>query len=176
MDAAGAVALDEQVADLLVDTDVGSTEPVDRLLRVPDDEEGPSSDGDASPIGLPGSGLQAPGRVWLRRADAARSLDRLEAGAGARRALLSCEQHQNLRLQRVRVLELVNEDVPESILEGASDGSTVAHEIARFEQQVQEIERAGSRLQVAVQIHTREELTLQEACEIGICRSLKRRE
>ena len=83
---------------------------------------------------------------------------------------------KNLRLQRIGVLELVDEDVPEPVLEGASDGSAVAHEIARFEQQVEEIERAGSRLQVAVQIHTREELTLQEAGEIGICRLLKRRE
>ena len=47
---ARAPCVDEQVADLLVDADVGAAEAVDALLRIADDEEGAGTEGERSPV------------------------------------------------------------------------------------------------------------------------------
>ena len=58
------------------------------------------------------------------------------------------EQQQDLRLQRIGVLELVDEDVREARVKPAADAGVAAHQVARLEQQVEEVERAGPRLQL----------------------------
>ena len=62
------------------------------------------------------------------------------------------EQQQDLRLQRIGVLELVDEDLLEARLEAAPDLRVVAHEVARAEQQIEEVERAAPGLQLVVAI------------------------
>ena len=54
------------------------------------------------------------------------------------------EQQQDLGLQRIGVLELVHEDPLEAGLEAAPHLGVVADEIARAEQQIEEVERAAS--------------------------------
>ena len=78
------------------------------------------------------------------------------------------EQQQDLGLQRIGVLELVDEDVLEARLEAPADAGVVAHEIARAEQQIEEVERAGARLQLVVPIDRAAQLLLQERGEIGV--------
>ena len=74
-------------------------------------------------------------------------------GTGVTRRQSSCsgsadgEQQQDLGLQRIGVLELVDEDVREARLEAAAHAGVAAHQVARLEQQIEEVERAGARLQ-----------------------------
>src|SRR5207253_1075472 len=57
------------------------------------------------------------------------------------------EEQENLRLQRVGVLELVDEDVREPALQLGTDRRVVADQVAGAEQQVDEVEAAGAALQ-----------------------------
>ena len=77
-----------RLADAAIDADVGAAEPVDRLLRVADDEQGTRPHRDVERIG----GRRGP---------------RLVGG----------ESQQQLRLQRIGVLELVDQQVAEPPLE-----------------------------------------------------------
>ena len=130
-DAASRRSADEPLADLAVDADVGAAEPVDRLLRIADDEQASGHRDDRAPVGLVG------------------------IGGG--------EQQQDLRLQRIGVLELVDEDVREARLEAAADGRVAADEIARLEEQIEKVERAGARLQLLVAVDRARQLLLQRA-------------
>ena len=57
------------------------------------------------------------------------------------------QQQQQLGLQRIGVLELVDEDPREARLEVPPHVRVVAHQIARAQQQIEEVERAVARLQ-----------------------------
>ena len=82
--------------------------------------------------------------------------------------VVSGEQQQNLGLQRIRVLKLVDEDPLEARLESLTDDRVVAHEIARTEEQIEEVERACPRLQLVVPIDRAAKVALQERGEIGV--------
>ena len=117
-----------------------------------------------------------------RDVGAAEAVDRLlriaddeeAAGDGRDRAPVGCggivggEQQQDLGLQRVGVLELVDEDVREALLEAAPHGSSLRDEVARLEQQVEEVERAGARLQLLVAVDGAHQLLLQRRGEVGV--------
>ena len=76
----------EPLTERVVDPDVGATEPIDRLLRIADDEQ---------------------------RARA----DRVAA------CVVAGQQQQQLRLKRIGVLELVDQDVTKPLLKRARTGA-----------------------------------------------------
>ena len=78
------------------------------------------------------------------------------------------EQQQDLGLQRIGVLELVDEDAREARLEAAPHAGVVAHQIARAEQQIEEVERAGARLELVVAVDRAAQLALQQRGEVGV--------
>ena len=61
--------------------------------------------------------------------------------------IVGCEQQQDFGLQRVGVLEFVDEDMGEALLQLGAHGGVVAHEVARGQQQIEKIEAAGALLQ-----------------------------
>ena len=56
------------------------------------------------------------------------------------------EQQQDLRLQRIGVLEFVDEDVADTVLQFGAHRGAVAHQVAGDQQQVHEVEHAGALL------------------------------
>ena len=77
------------------------------------------------------------------------------------------EQEQNLGLQRVGVLELVDEDALVDALQiGAR--AIVAQQVAGAEQQVHEIELAGAALFLLIEAHHFPEFVAQVGGEIGV--------
>ena len=79
------------------------------------------------------------------------------------------QQQQDLRLQRVGILEFVHEDVGEALLQVcAAPRASVAHEIARQHQQVDEIELAGAALELLVAVDHAPHLGAQRGRQIGI--------
>jgi hypothetical protein len=83
------------------------------------------------------------------------------------------EEEQQFRLQWIGILKLVDEDPPETTLEMTADLVVVLDEIARPHQQVEEIERAFSRLQRLVHVDARHQLLLQQCRQIRIGAELK---
>ena len=77
--------VNQQISNLIVETNIGTSEAVDRLLRITYDEQFARCWRDLAPV--------ADGRIRGR------------------------EQHQDFRLKWVGVLELINEDVSESLLQ-----------------------------------------------------------
>ncbi len=78
------------------------------------------------------------------------------------------EQQQDLGLQRIGVLELVDEDALEAALEALAHAPVVAHQVACDEQQIEKIERAVLRLHLAIALQRARELLLQERREVGV--------
>ena len=78
------------------------------------------------------------------------------------------EQQQDLRLERIGVLELVHEDPLEARLKPAAHLCVVAHEVARAEEQIEEVERAAAGLQLVVAIDGAAQLALEQGGEVGI--------
>jgi len=68
------------------------------------------------------------------------------------RGVVGGKQQEDLRLQRIGVLELVDEQVSEATLEVGAHGRDVAQEIARAHQQVDEVERAGIAFELFVTV------------------------
>ena len=132
----------EQLAYLAVRLDVGAAEPVNRLLRVADNEQLARNRSDRAPVAL----LRVVGR----------------------------EQQEDLRLQRIGILKFVDEDVAEPRLKRAPDACVAGEQIARAQQQVDEIERAGALLQSFVSRHNLAKLFAEERCEIGVGSGLER--
>ena len=62
---------------------------------------------------------------------------------------------QQLRLQRIGVLEFVDQDDAEAPAEFAAHFRVVADEVARLDQQVEEVERAGLLLPLFVALEAR---------------------
>jgi hypothetical protein len=77
------------------------------------------------------------------------------------------EQQQDLRLERVRVLELVDEDVRVAPLQVLAHRRVVAHQVAGAEQQIEEVEAAGAALQRLVALDHRPELVAEARREVG---------
>ena len=78
------------------------------------------------------------------------------------------QQQDDLRLQGVGVLELVDEDAGEAPLEVGADRVVVAHQIARLDQQVDEVEAAGVALEVAEGFDRRLQLVAQARGQMRI--------
>ena len=78
------------------------------------------------------------------------------------------EQQQDLRLDRIGVLELVDEDARELRLQVACARRVVRDQIARPGQQVGEVERAGRGLSCLVAVGRSRQLLLQQCGEIGV--------
>ncbi len=77
------------------------------------------------------------------------------------------EQQQDFRLQRIGILELVDEDMADALLQLGTHGGAVAHEIARDQQQVDEVEHPGALLGVFVVADDRPQLVAQKRREVG---------
>ena len=98
------------------------------------------------------AGLRQPARDPIEDADvgATETIDRLfriaddeqraVTNAGAI-AVLGREQQQELGLQRIGVLELVDEEHAKPLLESPPYARPVAHEIARLDQEIEKVER-----------------------------------
>ena len=67
------------------------------------------------------------------------------------------EEEDDLGLERVGVLELVHEDEAEVALEVVARGAVVAEHVARFDEQVDEVQRAAPVLGLAVAVEERAE-------------------
>src|SRR5579885_1777413 len=78
------------------------------------------------------------------------------------------QQEEQLHLERVRVLELVDEEVREAGLQLAADGGIVAHEVARAQQEVEEVEAAGARLERLVGCDHLPQRIAQPRGEVGL--------
>jgi hypothetical protein len=78
------------------------------------------------------------------------------------------EQEKQFRLQRVGILELVDEEATESPLKVRADLLAVAHEVPRSQEQIQEIERAVRGLQRFVAVKAPLQLVTKQRGEIGI--------
>ena len=118
---------DERVARLEEGRDVGPAEPVDRLLRVADEEEVPRLDRDLGPRALRRVGSVAP-------------VDRRE-------------RHRDVDLDRIRVLELVDEQPLVPAPEPGAGGRAVlgvAEQQAREHEQIVELELTGDPARVDV--------------------------
>src|SRR6185437_377380 len=82
-------------------------------------------------------------------------------------------QEQQLGLERIGVLELVDEDALESRLEAAPHVGVAANEVARAHEQVEEVERAFALLQRLVPIDARQQLGVEQRGEVRIRAPLK---
>src|SRR5262249_54114647 len=80
--------------------------------------------------------------------------------------VISREQHQNLGLQRVRVLKLIDKYAGESGLQLNSHRCAIAHHIARAQQQIQKVQTPGAFLQPSVLIKHRRKLVPQPRREV----------
>ena len=131
------------LADAVVDPDVGAAKAVDRLLRIADDEQRTAAD---------------------------REVERVPRVAGW---LVRRQHPQQVGLQRIGVLEFVHQDEAEPALKLVADVRHVAHEVARADQQIEEIERPGAHLSLLVAIDARLQLAVQQRGEIGVRRVAK---
>ncbi|MFN7977839.1 MAG: hypothetical protein U0P30_06855 [Vicinamibacterales bacterium] len=135
-----AALLLERLADGAIDADVGATEAIDRLLGVADDEE---------------------------RARPCSEIQVRHVGPGV---AIGRQAHQQLGLQWIGILELVDQQVAEALLEIAAHVGVVAHEIACPDQQVEEVEGAGARLPLLVDLHGVAERLVHQRRQVGIRR------
>src|SRR3954470_9975045 len=105
------------LSDDAVDVDVGATEAIDRLLGIADDEKRAGPKRDLAPVsGVPG----------------------VASGPGA--AVLA-EPEDDLGLHRVRILEFVDEQIPELALERLPHIHVVAKNACRQVEKVAIVER-----------------------------------
>ena len=80
------------------------------------------------------------------------------------------EQKQDLGLQGIGVLELIDEEMREAALQIPPDSIVIAHEITRFDEEVEEIEATGLRLQKLVVGDRRLQRLMEKRGEIGFAR------
>jgi hypothetical protein len=78
------------------------------------------------------------------------------------------QEQQDLGLQRVGVLELVDEEVAEALLEPRPHLRVVAHQIARPQQQVEEVEATAATLALLVVGEHGEQLLAQQRREVRL--------
>ena len=84
------------------------------------------------------------------------------------------EQQQQLGLQRVGILEFVDEQMREPLLKRGPHLVMIAHQIARADQQIEEIERTEPRLRHFIAIDRLPQFALQQRREIRVRGPLKR--
>ncbi len=132
------VALDQALAHAAVDADVGAAKAVDRLLGIADDEE---------PAG------------------ANRQIQRV---AGEAVGLGSGEHPQQVGLKRIGVLELVDENEAEAGLKLAAHRRHIADQVARADQQVEKVERAGACLPRLELLDAGRQLVVQQRRHVGV--------
>ncbi len=77
------------------------------------------------------------------------------------------EEEQDLRLERIGILELVDEDMFEALLELVSHPGIVLQEIAGAHQKIEKVEQTSSLLQRLVALHQPLELVLKMGGEVG---------
>ncbi len=75
---------------------------------------------------------------------------------------------EDLGLQRIGVLELVNEDMREARLELGSNGERSRRASSRLEQQIEEVELAELPLDAVVLSDERLEIVVQARGEVGV--------
>ena len=93
----------------------------------------------------------------------------MNSAPGPQRAVVVAgEAEQQLGLQRIGVLELVDEDDAEALAELAAHIGVVADQIARLDQQIEEVERAGFLLALFVALQALAHLLVKERGEIGV--------
>ena len=68
------------------------------------------------------------------------------------RGIVGGEQQEQLGLQRIGILEFVDEEVREALLKRRAHGGVIANQIPRPQQQIEEVERAEPRLRGLVAI------------------------
>ena len=78
------------------------------------------------------------------------------------------QEQDDLGLERVGVLELVDEDALKSRLEIAAHLVNVAHEVPRAQQQIEEVERASAHLQLLISLDAAAQLVAQQRRKIRI--------
>ncbi len=120
--------------DLFVEPDVRAAEPVDRLLRIADDEHLARDRARRTPVGRVG--------------------------------IVERQQKEDFDLERIGVLELVDEDAAEACLELAAHGRRADEEPTRADQQIDEIERPRLVLEALVERDDALQLGVQERREI----------
>ena len=99
--------------------------------------------------------------AWDRRPGRAGPATVVPCASRSRSGSSAAEEQEDLRLQRVGILELVDEDPLEAILKALADAAVVAHQVARDEQQVEKVERAALRLHLPVPIERAAQFLLQ---------------
>ncbi len=122
---------------ILVDAEVGAPEAVDRLLRIADDGERARLDAHVAPIECPG------------------------AGVGRR------EQHRELDLERIGVLELVEQHALPALRGAGTDVGIVTEQVPGEHQEVVELEGSLSPAFVGVVADERDDV-MREVCEDGL--------
>ena len=85
-----------------------------------------------------------------------------------RSRLVGGQPHQQLGLQRIGVLELVDQQVAEAALEVVADVRVVAHQVAGPDQKVEEVHGAGALLPCLVAGHGPLQRLVHERRQIGI--------
>ena len=84
------------------------------------------------------------------------------------------QEQEDFRLQRIGVLELVDEEMREPVLKGAPDARMRHQQIAGAQQQIDEVQRACAALQRLVAGDDIPQLLAQERGEIAVGGTLKR--
>src|ERR1700730_4320629 len=102
---------DKACFHLLIERDVGTSKPVNRLLRISDQKQLPRNRAGVPPV--------RGGRV-IRR-----------------------EQQQDLHLERVGILELVDEKMRIALLQLVPDRGVIADEIASLDEKIEKIAPPG---------------------------------
>ncbi len=90
-------------------------------------------------------------------------------GAGIADArIVGGEEQQDVRLNRIGILELVDEDAAEFCLQMAPDGFVRRDQIACVREEIDEVERARGRLQLPVTRGGSGQFLLQTDCKVGV--------
>src|SRR4030095_9228008 len=77
------------------------------------------------------------------------------------------EKKQQLSLERIGVLKLVDEEMRPACLEAAAHGGVVAHQVARAQQEVGEVETPRACLRALVVLDQRPQVVAQQRREVG---------
>ena len=80
------------------------------------------------------------------------------------------EQQEYFRLERIGILELVDEEMADASLQLAANSSAISDQIARLDEEVEEIEPPGLGLEDLVSCNRRLQRVMQERSKIGVAR------
>ena len=82
--------------------------------------------------------------------------------------ILRRQEQEDLRLQRIGVLELVHEEAAEAGLKVIADGRVVANQVARVQQQIEKVERPFAGLEMLIAVDAFEQLLVQQCGEVRV--------